>query len=156
MHLEYIYKEIWLNRRVKAQADLVRGYIEFQTMKAEQKSGFNFNLLSLQRLFLFLPMFKVIFGNQIPQTCQFCLTYKLFLWHLLYTSVIAEENCLFFSQLSQSNPSEHLSSLSDKFNHYLLSSSIWKTELQLWSTSLFNCRFSKISSQTGCYIDLYS
>lgn len=64
---------------VKAQADLVKGYIEFQTMKAEQKSGFNFNLLSPQRLFLFLPVFQVFFGNQILQTCQFCLTYKLFL-----------------------------------------------------------------------------
>ena len=79
MHLEYIYKEIWLNSRVKAQADLVRGYIEFQTMKAEKKSGFNFNLLSPQRLFLFLPVFKVFFGNQIPPNMSICLTYKLFL-----------------------------------------------------------------------------
>lgn len=45
MHLEYIYKEIWLNRRVKAQADLVRGYIEFQTMKAEQKIFFQFQFI---------------------------------------------------------------------------------------------------------------
>ena len=30
-HLEYIYKEIWFNKRVKAQTDLVRGYTVFQT-----------------------------------------------------------------------------------------------------------------------------